>query len=155
MRGHAVAGGCVLSLTADWRIVAEHALVGLNEVKVGVPFPFGVSMMLARAVSPRKLDEIALLGRNYKGKDAVEVGLAHEAHGADAFEAACAERVAEFADKDPRAFAVTKRFLRSATVERIRAHDSECVGEFLDAWFSDETQARIAEIVQELAARKK
>ena len=41
LHGHAVAGGCVLALTADWRVLQEGAKVGLNEVKVGVPFPFG------------------------------------------------------------------------------------------------------------------
>ena len=155
IRGHAVAGGCVLALTADWRIISDQALAGLNEVKVGVPFPFGVSMMLCRAVSPRNLDEIALLGRNYRGAEAVTVGLAHESHAIDAFDDVCAERVAEFADKDPSAFAVTKRYLRSATVERIRAHDAAFIGEFLDGWFSKSTQARIDGVLKELAARKK
>lgn len=155
IRGHAVAGGCVLALTADWRIISAQALVGLNEVKVGVPFPFGVSMMLCRAISPQNLDEIALLGRNYRGAEAVTVGLAHEVHEVDDFEEACAARVAEFADKDPTAFAVTKRYLRSATVERIRAHDAAFIGEFLDVWFSRSTQARIDGVLKELAARKK
>lgn len=155
LRGHAVAGGCVLSLTADWRILADHALVGLNEVKVGVPFPFGVSMMLARAVSPTRLDEVALLGRNYRGPEAVAAGLVHECCPAESFDEVCAQRVAEFAEKDPRAFALTKRYLRAETVERIRAHDASFVGEFLDAWFSPETRERVATILADLAARKK
>ena len=37
--GHALAGGCVLALTAEWRVLKEGALIGLNEVRVGVPLP--------------------------------------------------------------------------------------------------------------------
>jgi enoyl-CoA hydratase/carnithine racemase len=35
--GHAVAGGCILALTADERILRQGASIGLNEVKIGVP----------------------------------------------------------------------------------------------------------------------
>ena len=37
--GHAVAGGCVLALTADHRILRRGSQIGLNEVRVGIPLP--------------------------------------------------------------------------------------------------------------------
>ena len=37
--GAAVAGGCILALTADHRVLKRGAPIGLNEVKVGVPLP--------------------------------------------------------------------------------------------------------------------
>ena len=80
MHGHAIAGGCVLALTADWRVLRAGALVGLNEVRVGVPFPYGVSMIL-REVATARVEEVALFGRNYQGADAVAAGLVHEVHG--------------------------------------------------------------------------
>ena len=38
LNGHAIAGGCVLSLAADLR-VASVGKIGLNEMAIGVPFP--------------------------------------------------------------------------------------------------------------------
>ncbi|HKC14012.1 MAG TPA: enoyl-CoA hydratase/isomerase family protein, partial [Vicinamibacteria bacterium] len=38
--GHAVAGGCVLALTADHRILRRGSQIGLNEVRVGIPLPW-------------------------------------------------------------------------------------------------------------------
>ena len=78
MSGHTLAGGAVLSLAADWRILQTGAMIGLNELKVGVPLPFGVSMILRDAVISPRLEEVALFGRNYKDEDALASGLAHE-----------------------------------------------------------------------------
>ena len=90
----------------------------MNEVRVGVPFPFGVSMVLRESVPATRLEEVALFGRNYSGEEAVAAGLAHELHGEEGFEAHCRSRLEELADKDAKAFAITKRYLRSATKPR-------------------------------------
>jgi hypothetical protein len=47
VNGHAVAGGCILALTADYRVLRRGgAQIGLNEVKVGVPLPWSVAVLL-------------------------------------------------------------------------------------------------------------
>jgi enoyl-CoA hydratase/carnithine racemase len=153
LRGPALAGGLVLALTADWRVLADGARVGLNELRVGVPLPFGVSMILREAVAGPRLEEAALFGRNYLGAEAVEVGLVHEVRPADDVDSAGRERLVEMTSKDARAFAITKKYLRSATVERFRAFDAQCLGEFLDGWFSPETRLRIEGLVAELRAK--
>lgn len=153
--GHALAGGCVLALTADWRTVRRGALLGLNEVRVGVPLPFGVAQILRESVPIDRATSVALLGRNFKDEEAVAAGLAHEIAEPDAFEAVCRERVEEFLSKDATALAITKRYLRAPAVERIRAAGRTLLPEFLDAWFSPGTRARIAAIVEEIGKRGK
>jgi hypothetical protein len=57
VNGHAIAGGCILALACDLRIVAESedTQIGLNEVQVGIPFP-SVPFEIARhALSPQRL----------------------------------------------------------------------------------------------------
>ena len=150
IHSHAVAGGCVLTLTADWRVLRENALVGLAEVRVGVPFPFGVAMILRESVPSTKIEEVALFGRNYTNQDALAAGLVHEVTPAETFDSQCRQRLEEFTSKDLRAFSVTKRYLRSATVERIHVHDKALAPEFLDAWFSPTTQDRLRRLVEDL-----
>jgi enoyl-CoA hydratase/carnithine racemase len=150
LSGHTLAGGMVLALTADWRVLRRGALVGLNELRVGVPLPFGVSLMLREGVVASRLEEVALFGRNYADEDAVAASLVHELHDEEGFEAYCTERLAEMARRDPASFAITKRYLRSATVERIRANDARFLGEFLDCWFSETTQRRVADILSKI-----
>jgi enoyl-CoA hydratase len=153
MHGHALAGGCVLGLCADWRVLRRGALVGLNEVKVGVPLPFGVALIVRDAVPKNRVAEVALLGRNFSDDAALRAGLADELAEADALPALARERVEEFIGKDGAAFSVTKRYLRSPVVERIRANNLPLLPEWLDGWFSAGTRARIAAIVEELKGK--
>jgi enoyl-CoA hydratase/carnithine racemase len=148
--GHAVAGGCVLALTADWRILARGAQIGLNEVKVGVPLPWSVALLLKATVSPSTLTRVALLGRNASGDEALVAGLADEVVDREEFEDACRARLAEFAEKDTRAVATTKRYLRAPVLTEMRSHEAALADEFLDGWFSRGTQERIREIVSAL-----
>ena len=154
MHGHAIAGGCVLALTADWRVLREDALVGLNEVRVGVPFPYGVAMILREAVTAR-VEEVALFGRNYQGADAVAAGLVHEIHAGPDFDEHCRARLGELMDKDSQAFSITKRYLRSPTVDRILNHEQVMAHEFIDSWFSPSTQERLHRIANELRNRSR
>jgi enoyl-CoA hydratase/carnithine racemase len=103
-------------------------------------------------VPAHRLEEVALFGRNYKDDEALAAGLAHELADEEGFEAHCLRRLGELTDKDPNAFAITKRYLRSATIERIRAHDRYFVGDFVRTWFQPETQQRIRDIVANLGS---
>ena len=152
--GHAVAGGCVLALTADWRVLARGAQIGLAEVRIGVALPFGVTRVLEDAVPRNRLHEVGLQGLNFTDEAAVAAGLVHELHDAEGLEAHALTRLADFATRDADAYRVTKRYLRSAAAEQMRAADPLYADEWLDSWFSEGTRRRIAGIVAGLAARK-
>jgi enoyl-CoA hydratase len=153
INGHAIAGGCVLGMLADWRVLARGALIGLNEVKVGVPLPWWVAQVLREAVAGHRLEEICLLGRNYADDEALACGLAHELAEPGKAEDLARERLAEFAGRDTRALGVTKIYLRHAAVARIEAEDERRRGDFLESWFSPPTQERIRAIVEGLGRR--
>ena len=151
--GAAVAGGCILALTADHRVVKRGAPIGLNEVKIGVPLPWSVTRLVRATVPPSALSPIALLGRNFADEEAVAAGLADEVRDAEGFEASCLARLAEFAEKDPLALATTKAWLREGVLAEMMAHEAERLGAFLDGWFSPGTQERIRATVAALRAK--
>jgi enoyl-CoA hydratase/carnithine racemase len=146
--GHAVAGGCILALTADYRILKRGGVqIGLNEVKVGVPLPWSVAVLLRASVPPTALTQVALLGRNFADEEARAVGLADQLADADGFEDFCRARLEEFADKDPDAVAVTKVYLRAGPLAEMRARERDEMRTWLDRWFSESTRERIRQIV--------
>ena len=151
--GHAVAGGCVLALTADYRVIVRGANIGLNEVRVGVPLPWTVATLLKASIRPERLSEVALLGRNFADESALDVGLVHELVDADC-EATSLERLAEFAFKDAVSIAKTKRALRAEVLDAMKAHEEEYLDEWIEAWFSDSTRSRIREIVAGMGKAK-
>jgi enoyl-CoA hydratase len=151
--GAAVAGGCILALTADHRVIREGSPIGLNEVRVGVPLPWWVLTMLRASVCPAALTDVALLGRNFTGEEAREIGLVHEVLPPEGFFDAALARLEELASRDPAAIGTTKAWLRHGALEEMRSGGPERRGVFLDAWFSDSAQKRIRETVASLTAR--
>ena len=151
--GAAVAGGCILALTADHRVLKRGAAIGLNEVKVGVPLPWSVTRLLRATVAPPALGRIALFGRNFTDEEALAAGLAHELAETEGFEATCLARLEELADKDPRAFATTKAWLREDVLAEMMAHETARLPAWLDGWFSEGTQERIRAAVSALKPR--
>lgn len=150
--GHAVAGGCVLALCADHRILHRGSQIGLNEVRVGLPLPWSVAILLKSAVPPTSLSRVALLGLNFADEDAREVGLVHEVLDAEGFEEACMARLREFAEKGAYSTGTTKAYLRDAALREMESREEKLVGEFLDAWFGSGRE-RIRQTIESLAKK--
>src|SRR5215471_17070912 len=77
--GHAPAGGTVLGLFCDWRIMAEGDFkIGLNEVQVGIPLPPIILAGLRRLVGERRAESLAVSGALIPPAEALRVGLVDE-----------------------------------------------------------------------------
>ena len=153
--GHAIAGGCILALTADHRVLARGGVqIGLNEVRIGVPLPWSVAVLLRATVPPGALARVALLGRNFADDEALQAGLADELADATGFEDFCLKRLEEFAEKDPTGVGTTKAWLRADALREMQKEEGRLSRDWLDAWFSDATRARISEIVAGLGKPK-
>src|SRR5499427_7431453 len=75
--GHAYAGGAVLGLTADYRVMAEGDYgFALNEINLGVALPPGMIRMAIDAVGYRNACDIVLTGKSILPEEALEMGLA-------------------------------------------------------------------------------
>ena len=51
--GHAIAGGLVLALCADYRVASNAGRYGLTEIKVGVPYPQAAIGVVRAGLEPR------------------------------------------------------------------------------------------------------
>jgi enoyl-CoA hydratase len=151
--GAAVAGGCILALTADHRVLRQGSPIGLNEVRVGVPLPGWVVALLRASLTPAALTRVALLGQNFTDHEAREVGLAHEVLPPDGFESAARARLDELASRDPTAQGTTKAWLRHPVLAEMEMDAAERRSQFLDAWFSPAARQKIRETVSSLTRR--
>ena len=74
--GHAIAGGCILALCCDYRFMAEgRKLMGLNEVKLGVPVPYPAACILQQLVGTRHSREIMETGEFFLPETLLQMGL--------------------------------------------------------------------------------
>jgi len=81
--GYALGGGCELALAADFRFVAENAVLGLPEITLGVIPGAGGTQRLPRLIGVTKAKELIFTGRPVKAVEALEIGLASRVLPAD------------------------------------------------------------------------
>ncbi|MBE2210083.1 MAG: enoyl-CoA hydratase/isomerase family protein [Xanthomonadaceae bacterium] len=76
MEGHAPAGGCVLALCCDHRVMADAPIqIGLNETQVGLAVPEGVQALLRRTVGRRRAERMLLVGAMLEAREAHAIGM--------------------------------------------------------------------------------
>jgi enoyl-CoA hydratase/carnithine racemase len=82
--GHAPAGGTVLALFCDRRVMAQGEYkLGLNEVQVGIPLPPVIIGGLRRLVGPRRAEYLGVSGALVSPDEALAAGLVDEVVPAD------------------------------------------------------------------------
>ncbi len=149
--GSAVAGGCVFAMCADVRIMATgDARIGLNEAKVGVALPYGVTRLLCATVPPQQLTRMALLGANYNAEEALAAGLVDQAVPAAEVVPAAEALLRDLLQREPAALSLTKAWLRAPVLEAMRTAGAAHRQQFAECWFSPGTQARIRAITASL-----
>ena len=121
--GHAVAGGFILALACDLRLVEEGPFrLQMNEVLIGIALPSWVLAIIQPVVPPQRHTEVLLHGRAYAPKEAVAAGFFDElaTPGSDLV-ARAKKRLAPLASLDPQAYALSKRRMRGPAIERALA----------------------------------
>src|SRR5262245_30616455 len=77
--GHAIAGGCLIVLAADARLMAEGGgRIGIPELLVGVPFPAAPLEVVRFAVPQDKVQSLIYTGRTLPPREALAAGLVDE-----------------------------------------------------------------------------
>ena len=119
--GHAVAGGAMFLLAADYRTGLEGEWsIGLNETAIGMPLPtFAVELARAR-LSPRFFTRAALHAELYDGAGAVEVGYLDEAVAPDVLLDRSMAKATEMARFEASGYGPSKRRMRHALARFVR-----------------------------------
>lgn len=152
--GHAVAGGSLVALACDRRVMARSgARLGLSEINIGIPLPAGSIAMLVALYPTRSVEQLVLDGDGFGGERALEIGFVEKlADSGAVLDEAC--RLAHrLATRPPSAYAASKQFLRHGLSSTMEARDEEELELFLDHWYSPETQDRIGGLVSEMRRR--
>ena len=77
--GQSPAGGAVLALFCDWRVMARGSYrIGLNEVQVGLAVPDGIQHLLRRLVGPRRAERLMVAGAMIPARRAFAIGMVDE-----------------------------------------------------------------------------
>ena len=139
--GHATAGGTILALSTDYRLIAAgRKLMGLNEINIGVPVPFLAALMLRQIVGDRTARDLQYKGDLIHPETAKNVGLVDDIGPEEKIEALALEAVGTLADKPQGAFGLVKRYRTESVVRRFERRRREKKEEMLACWFQPTVQ---------------
>ena len=141
--GHATGGGVGLAAACDLSVMADDALLGFTEVRIGVA-PAIISVVCLPKLRQADAMELFLTGERIPAARAAEVGLINRAVPANDLDVAVDELVAKILRGGPSAVAASKQLVRRVpTMERDAAF--AWTGELSAELFrSDEAAAGIA-----------
>jgi enoyl-CoA hydratase/carnithine racemase len=140
INGHAIAGGCILALAADRRLMARgETRIGVPELAVGVPFPPVPLEIVRFAIPPQRTQELLLGGATLQPEAAERFGLVDAVEEPDALLDAAVAAAEAFASRPAAAFAMTKAQLRGPAVDRMHSGRTRWDNEITALWTAPET----------------
>ena len=139
--GHATAGGAVLALTTDFRLVAKgRKLIGFNEVKIGLPVPGLADLILRQLVGDRHATKMVFSGDFLEPDHSLAIGLVDAAISSEGVEQEAVAKIAALTAMPARGLVLAKKNRVEAVrsqYEKIRQSDADG---FLDCWFNPSVQ---------------
>lgn len=116
------------------------ALIGLNEVALGLVFPPKIARIVHARVPPRSIHEVVLRGALHNPAGALRTGLVDEL--ASNPRSVARSRLEELAHLPRHAFTSAKRFLRDGVTAIDEAEYTRALDVILPSWTSDEVKQR-------------
>lgn len=154
INGHAVAGGALLALACDVRFMAEGpASIGLTEAQLELSLPGSSLEMLRYPLARPALETLVYGGRLHAGTEAETMGVVDALVALDELLPRALQRI-EAWTPSPTAFTDIKSRLHApvlAAMDAARATESA----FVDVWFAEPAQSRIAAAVAQLRSRSR
>jgi enoyl-CoA hydratase/carnithine racemase len=152
LTGHAPAGGIVMSLFSDYRIMsAGKYKTGLNEVQVGLVVAPVIKSALVRLLGPHPAEKILVPGTLLAPEQALAIGLVDEL--AETPDTAVARAIAwcdHLLGLPRNAMSMTRRMSREDLCRFFEEEDQYRVEVFVDLWFSEMTQSILRNMVERL-----
>jgi len=148
INGHAVAGGCVLATACDKRLIHAKARIGVPELRVGVPLPAIAMEILRFGVAPEALQAMVTTGQNYRGDEAVRVGLVDLIVEPDQLLSAAKKEAESLLAIPQSVFEISKKQLRAPAITNMERSESDLESRVFEIWDSEEIQEVIREFVK-------
>ncbi|MCG8651004.1 MAG: enoyl-CoA hydratase/isomerase family protein [Pirellulales bacterium] len=147
LNGHAIAGGCILALSCDYRVMVKgKPKISLNEVTFGSTVFSSVAEYLRFAAGSGNAQKILYSGKMYSAEEALSLGLIDQAVSQRSFASSVHKIALEYAARDKKVFRSVKKLLRSETYKKIEKNEKRTITEFVDIWYSKSTRAQLAKI---------
>lgn len=131
INGHSPAGGCLLAMCCEYRIMLPNFSIGLNETQLGIVAPTWFQATMRNTLSRRDAELALTLGTLFNTEEALKVGMIDEiAANKEEAIAKATGFLDRFKKISPQARSMTKQALRSKDIMELEDNRSQDVDLF-------------------------
>ena len=152
--GHAPAGGAVLAMFCDWRVMAEGDYkIGLNEVQVGIPLPPVILGGLRRLVGLRQAERLAVSGELLSPHEALRLGFVDELAPPEEVVQRALEYCHRMLALPAEAMTSTRRRARADLAALFETNLEPELKLVIESWWNPSTQATLRALAERLGKK--
>ncbi|WP_329740688.1 enoyl-CoA hydratase/isomerase family protein [Dyella sp. A6] len=152
--GHSPAGGAVLALFCDYRVMAEGAYkIGLNEVQVGLTVPDCIQFALRRVVGTYRAERLLVAGAMIDAAEALRCGFVDEITAVDLVVTRARVWLDDLLKRPSHAMLATRRIARADLVDVWANVDALPIDDFVEGFFHPQTQTTLQGLVAKLKSK--
>ncbi|NUO77310.1 MAG: enoyl-CoA hydratase/isomerase family protein [Lysobacter sp.] len=150
LAGHAPAGGCVLALCCDYRVMASGPFrIGLNETQVGLVAPEGIQRLMRRVVGAYRAERLLVAGEMLDADQALQAGLVDELTEIDNVATRARVWLEQLLALPRQAVLQTRAIARADIIEALQPEHIR-LQHFIEAWYQPSTQGALQALVARL-----
>lgn len=151
INGHSPAGGCVIALACDARVMAEGKfIIGLNEVPVGIIVPESIFSLYAFWLGKGHATRSLLEGKLFSPEEALNIGLVDELVNQDSIMTAAERKIRKYMALELNTWQQSKLNIRKELIAATSADQSEALKVMLAQWWSPATRNILKMIIDNL-----
>jgi enoyl-CoA hydratase/carnithine racemase len=154
--GHNPAGGCVLALCCDYRVMAlspdptKPFRIGLNETQVGLAVPEAIQYLMRRIVGAQRAERLIVAGAMVESERAHALGIVDEIADPGDVVARCVAWLQSTLALPSAPMLATRKIARADIVAALAAFGDRELDGFLDQWDTPDTQAALQAVMARL-----
>ncbi len=151
--GHSPAGGCVLALCCDYRVMASGKfIIGLNEIPVGIIVPDSIFNLYSFWLGGRNAYQYLMEGKLLSVEEAFQAGLIDEICNAESVISTAERQIRKYMQFNSVTWSQSKLNMRKELIATASADQSETLKQMHEQWWAPETRQTLQMIIQNLKA---
>ncbi|MET0274455.1 MAG: enoyl-CoA hydratase [Phenylobacterium sp.] len=143
INGYCLGAGLEIAAACDLRIACDSAILGMPEVKLGLPSVVEAAL-LPSLVGWGRARRMLYTGETFTAADALAWGLVEEVHSPGLLDAAVEDLIDKLMEAEPRAVQIQKALMQRWEELPMAAAIQAGVEAFEDAWTTDEPSKAMA-----------
>ena len=152
--GHSPAGGCILAICCDYRIMAEGKfIIGLNEIPVGIIVPDSVFNLYSFWLGQHKAYQYLMDGKLLNINEALDAGLIDEMGSPENLVQLAEKKIRAYMQMNPVTWSQSKLNLRKELIGKLKTDQTDTLNKMLEQWWAPATRTSLQMIIQSLKSK--